>query len=323
MTVSTSFTYTQAKDELIKDSFRLISAYGDGLTISSADMSFATSMLNKMLKAWAVKGPHLWSTVEGILFLDQYQSTYAIGPNSTQHAALASDVIMTQLNGAVSSGVSTIVVDSTAGMVANDKIGIVLTDNSLFWTTINTVNSATSLLLNSTLTGAASDNNYVFTYTNSLTKPLKLNRYPRFVGGYDNGATSTQVEIPFELVPYENYMNIPVKTYNSQYINQACYKPGTTDGTFYVFPRPSNCSYRVQFTFAHDLADMLINTNNFDLPHEWYECITYQLAIRLARPFGRAAALVDLAPMASQMLKDLIEWDQENMYLDVRPDDAT
>lgn len=316
MSISSQTTYSKTKLELMTSVFDELNITGIGQTASSEDYARLSVIINDMLKAWTVKGPYLWATEEGVLFAEQYERKYKIG--DTAHATTEDDLIVTQLNGNHATSISTITVDNTTGMIAGDYIGIVCFDKSLFWTTIDTVSSATSLILDSALTSAALDNALIYTYTDTLLKPLRIKNL-RTVSGIDLGATSTLVELPVELGPYDDYAALPIKTTNNTHATIAAYLPKRVTGELFVFPRPSDCSYRLHFTFARDLA-MLINTNDeIDLPQEWYECIKYQTMLRATFPYGKDTKRGEIAAMATAMLNDLRMQDQESLYIDVRP----
>lgn len=319
MTTSGTSTYSETKLEIIQEAFDILTICGEGMTISSFDMTRASNALNKMLKAWSNKSKHLWAKVEGVLFLTQYQNKYSVGQTGTAYATKLDDVVRTQLNGNHLASATTITVDSTTGMTVGDYIGIVLTDKSIYWTTILTLPTSTTLTITSGLTGAAADNNIVYTFTTKLTKPLKIKNL-RIVNGVDNGLTSTLVEIPIELVAYDDYMLLPVKTTNNPHITIGAFNPNRVTGDIYVFPRPSDCSYSVYFSYERSIEDIINTGDEVDLPSEWLECITWQLALRLASRHGRSAALSFIAPMASKMLEDLLMWDAENDYIDVGVD---
>lgn len=314
MATSGSTDFSMTKNDAIRTAFQLLTVYGMGRTISSEDMSFASIMLNMMLKAWEGQGIHLWTKTEGILFLQQYVNSYDLG--NTARACKRSDTITTQLNAAAISGATSITVVSTTGMAATNPIGIVLTDNSLFWTTIASVTDSTTLVINSALTGASSSAKMVYVYTSLMGKPLSLYDM-RTVQGFDNGATSTEVEIPFELVPYSEYINLPVKSQNSNMPIEGMFNPNLNSTMLQIFPRPIDCNYRLYFTYMRKIEDMDATGNTFDLPQEWFQAIVYQLAVRLARPYGRAAALQDIAPMAQMFLEEMLAFDSEHQYVEV------
>lgn len=320
MSTSGSKNFTQTRNEIIYDAYQLLGLYGIGRTISPEDLSFAVNQFNKMIKAWGTKGLHLWSKEEGVLYPTQYTSKYTIGnASSAAYVTNKSEEIITQLNGALATSATAVTVDSTTGMVVGDYIGIVLTDKSSHWTTIATIPSSTTLTLTTGIASAASNNATVFTFTNRLYKPLRVLN-ARLVSGIDSGATSTISEIPLSIVSYQTYFELPAKITNGNPI-QITYKPELSSGLMYVWPRPSDTSYRVEFSYERVLDDVDSGTDNIDFPDEWLEPATYQLAVRIGPAFGKTEKVMKtILPLASVMLNDMLDWDSEVSGVSFSPD---
>lgn len=311
MATSGSTNFNQTQTELILDALQIIGAYGIGRTVSAEDMTFCRSILNKMVKAWGAKGLHLFSKEEGVLYQVPGQSAYAIG--YTANFALASDEITTNLSAAAASSAASITVDSVTGMTTGDNIGVVLSDKTIHWTTIQSIASLT-ITLTTALIGAASDNALVYTYTTNPGKPLRiLDCRKRTVSG-------TQImDLPLVSIGYQDIHQFPVK-YAGTSPTQWSYKPGNTYGTLYLWPCPSDGSERLMVTYERVLEDLDNTSDNFDFPAEWLEPITYQLALRIARPFGKASAINDILPLAESMLNNLLDWDSEVSSIQMYPE---
>lgn len=312
MATSGTTSYAQSFNEVILDAFQIIGAYGIGRTVSSEDMTFARSLLNKMIKSWATKGLHLYSKEEGVLYITPGTPSYILG--STAKATKSSDEIITLLNGNHTISSTSLTVDSTSGMATSDKIGIVLTDKTIHWTTISTITTSTSLTIATGLISAASDNGLIYTYTTTLDKPLRILDCRK-----RTGSGSDINDLPIMEIGYQDYQNFPVKNSGTS-PTQFNYKPQNTYGTLYLWPCPSDGSERIMFTYERILEDLTNTSDNFDLPSEWLEPVTYQLALRLARPFGKASAMNDILPLASQMLNNLLDWDAEVGSIQMMPD---
>jgi len=320
MSTSGSTNFLQTRTEIINDAFQLLGVYGIGRTISSEDMAFAVSMLNKMVKAWGTKGLHLWDKSEGVLYLTKNVAEYTISDASTSaYATNISDQVITQLNGAVAASVTALTVNSTTGMTVGDYIGVVLSDKSLHWTTIATIPTSTTLTLTTGVLTAASDDAIIYTFTNRLAKPLRV-LSARRASGIDLLTSSSLVELPMTSIAYEEYFDLPIKT-SSGLPNQFHYNPQLLAGKMYVWPRPADCNDRIHFTYERILEDLDNASDNFDFPQEWLECLTYQLAVRLGPAFGKDQRTGQiLAPMASNLLGELMDWDSEITSVSLMPD---
>jgi len=320
MATSGSSDYSQTRNGVILDALQLLGVYGIGRTVSSEDMAFCSSMLNKMLKTWSAQGLHLWCKTEGILHLTQYASEYILGNSSSDaKTSLETDEIITQLNGAQAILSTSLTVNDTTGMLIGDYIGIVLTDKSIHWTTIVTIPSSTTLTILAGITKAALDDGVVYSFTSRMYKPSRILSC-RLLSGIDSGSTSTLVELQMSTMSYQDYFNMPAKTINGV-PTQFCYDPKLTNGRLYIWPRPADTSYRIQFTSERLIEDMDTLTNDFDLPSEWLETITYQLALRIGPAFGKdQKILATIGPLASAMLEALKDWDAEVTSIDLIPE---
>ena len=320
MATSGSQNFEQTRNQIILDAYQLIGLYGIGRTVSAEDNSFASNMLNKMVKAWTAKGLHLWEKQEGVLFITPNVAEYTLGNASGDaHATTVADLVLTQLNGAHAASATSITVDDTTGMTASDNIGIVTTDKTIHWTTIVSVDTSTTLTITAGLDTAASDDGIVYTYTNKIYKPLRVLDARRRTG-IDSGSTSTEFDLPLTEISYEEYFELPNKTINS-IPNQFHYNPRLTSGKLYLFPRPSDGAERIQFSYERMIEDLDNSSDNFDFPQEWQEVLTYQLAVRLGPAFGKGTKVInEILPVASLMLEDLLNWDAEVSNISLMPD---
>ncbi len=320
MPTSGDKSFTQTRNQIIYDAFQHLGVYGIGRTISSEDMAFAVSTFNKMIKSWSTMGLHLWCKTEAVLYLSQYTRDYRLGNGvGTARSSDIGGTTSTRLEAAAAIGATSLTVNSTTGMTVGDNIGIVVDDKTLLWYTISTIPTSTTLTINSALTIAANNNALVFTYTEKAYKPLRIIS-ARLVGGIDLGSTNTRSEILLNPTAYQTSFEMPSKTSNGRPV-QYTYMPSLTDGMLYLWPRPDDCSYRIEYTYERLLDDVNTAADNIDFPSEWEEPATFQLAIRLGPAFGKdMKVLQTLGPMAEGMLDALKSWDSEITTVSIMPD---
>lgn len=79
MTVSGSINYDQSATEIIKDALILIGGIEDDETPTSSQLDYALRHLNRMAKAWSVKGLKVWQWREATLPLVVGQESYTLG----------------------------------------------------------------------------------------------------------------------------------------------------------------------------------------------------------------------------------------------------
>lgn len=319
MATSGSSNFTQTRNEIINDAFQLAGIYGVGRTISAEDQVVAENALNKMVKAWSAQGLHLWAKEEAVLFITPHVGEYTLGTGASEaRLALASDTKVTQLNGAHSASATILVVDDTTGMTAGDNIGVVLTDATIDWTTIVSVDSSTGLTITAGLDSAAADNNLVYTFGTRIYKPLRIHSMRR-VQGVDAGSTSTQSEIIISKLSSEDFHNLPNKTTGGT-PTHFYYNPDVSNGVLKLWQRPSLPTWRFHLTISRILEDFDASTNTPDFPQEWLEVLTYQLASRLALSFRvDQQTITNLTQMASIMLENMLSWDNEVTSIQIIP----
>jgi hypothetical protein len=319
MAISGTTDFTDNCNALILQSLGLLGVYGKGLAIDPEDLTYARNALNLMLKAWEASNIHLWCKVEGVLYPQQYQREYILSGAAGVYVTSKNQEVITTLSTSYNVGNTSIVVTNSTGLLVNDYIGIVQNDNSLFWSTIVTI-SGNTLTLNAYPLVGVTKNAIVYTFTTLIPKPLRI-LDARYVTGLDSGNASTRYEVILNPMGYEDYMHLTMKDVDGD-TRQYCYNPEVNDGILYLWPRPSNCNFRVEFTYERPIDDLTTATDNFDLPEEWQETIVYQLATRVAPRWGKEEKVALLiAPMAQQMLESMKMWDTEITSIFMQPDD--
>jgi hypothetical protein len=321
MATSGSSNWQRTRDQIIYNALQHLGKYGIGKTIAPEDLAFANSVLNGMVKAWGTQGLHLWCKEEGVLYLTQYQAKYTLGNSSTNaYVALKSDEIVATLGADLVANDTAVTVTSTTGMTIGDYIGIVLDDKSLHWTTIATIPTSTTLTLTTGVTSAATEDNLVFSFTDRLYKPLRV-LSARSVIGLDSGSSSTISEVQMSPIAYQTYMDLPVKTTNSSRPIEYHYNPKNTTGNMYVWPRPSDCACRIEFSYERIIEDLENAADDFDFPSEWQLPLEFGLAVLLGPAFGKDQKIVQtIGPMAADLLRSLKDWDNELDSIDLVPD---
>lgn len=310
MATSNSNDFSQTRDQIITDTLDLLGRNGSGETVSANDLSLCSNFLNKMIKGWQAKGIHLWAEQEGTLFLTESQKLYSLINTSTDIAG--DDCMFNKLEAAVSSGEVDLTITSSAGLTVADKIGICLDDNTIHWTSISVINSSTSVTIALALASAASDQTNVFSYTNRVNKPLMLNSI-RF-------RSADGTERPIVQYGRNQFMDLPDKSTTGK-TTQAYFSPKTSNATLNVWPTADDVNDCINFSYIRRLQDFDSGSDNPDLPQEWLETITLNLAVRVAPAFGIAlsSSNPDLRADAAQSLMEMTMLDVESGSLNIVP----
>lgn len=313
MATSGTITFNQTVTQIITDALQLLGYLAAGETATTADYNFCLNIINKMVKAWEAQGIHLWTASEGTLYLVQGQATYNLEAGAS--GANASDgtgtPVETTLVNAVGSGVTSIVVATSTGMTMGDNIGIQQDNQVITWGTISSI-TGTTVVTNTATTSTAAAGNQVFTYTTQCPRVLNI-----------TGARlrdSNNFDRTIKIEPRKTYDMIPQKTLQGPPII-LYYSPQLNFGQVNVWPAVDLVSSRIKFTYIRCLQDLVNSTDNVDLPTEWLECITYNLAVRIAPAYGISITTSgysgnpDLKVQAAQYLEELKAWDSEEPYV--------
>lgn len=307
MATSNSTNFNMTANEIISDAFRLCKVLGVGESLSGDDYSLGLRQLNRMIKSWQAQGIHLWCETEGIVFCDNGQASFQLGGSSPDEAT--TEEIKTEIAAAASSGATSLTVDSTSGMAASDKIGIVVDDGTVHWTTIVSVDSSTTLTITTGIDAAAAVDNHVYAYTSDMTRPLDISSV-RIENEAGNETILTKLS-------RADYFNIPDK--DKAGLSNSFYFDRQRDfGKLYIWPVPDDGVYRLRVTFSRQIEDFDSSTDNPDLPSEWLDALTYNLAVRLDDYYLGADVDNKLLLKATDLLDGLKGWDSEHSSYKLR-----
>lgn len=307
MALSGSVDFSLTRAQVVQSAYEMIDVVGVGEAIPGELVDQATTVLGMMLKAWNADGLHLWKEYEGILFPIVGQQSYSLGP-SGDRTCLQDDYIRTTVNGNQTVTTSLVVTDST-GMAISDAIGVVV-ENVLHWTTIS--NIASNTLTVATLGGlAVLDGATVVSYTNLLERPTRILQARRILNGIN--------EAPINIISREEYYRLTLKTSQGK-VTELYYDPKLTNGKVSIWPTFDSANDVVAFTFERQIQDMDAANNDFDLPQEWLETVTWGLAARLGVYHHLPAEiLADIRAQADQMKANLLAFDQEITSVQLAP----
>jgi hypothetical protein len=309
MSTSNSTSFNQTASQIIADSLTLLGVYGQGDTVSSADIAFCMNILNKMVKNWEGQGIHLWTANEAAIFLTVGQQSYKTASTDTDIGGV--DPIFNYLT--VNASGNTLTVPSTAGVLIGDFIGIQLSTNVLQWTTVATIPDVNTITTAANLTAPALAGASVFSFTTRLDRPLQIinARFWAQGGGFER---------PVEMQGRTQYMYLPNKMQTGKCV-AAFYAPKVSESYFYTWPTADSCGDCIRISYVRRIQDFAATSDNPDLPQEWLECITYNLAVRVASAYGIATAKLnpDISQIAAQSLAEMSMYDSEPGSLHIVP----
>lgn len=301
MSTSGSSDFTRTRNQIISRAARQINAIRAGSTLKAQEVSDWSEALNAMVKRWQATGIHVWTTTEGTLFPQASQIRYGLSSSSTDHATAS--YVATNLSAAVASGATTLAVDAITGIASGDNVGVVLSDGTLYWTTVNGAPASLTITLTAGLTGAASDNAAVFAYTTKIVRPLKIVDARTY-------NISSALETPISeydggLMARRDYQNLPNKSQTGT-ITSAFYDPQLSTGYLYLWSPPATVTDLVKFTWHRPIQDFDSASDNPDLPQEWIDPLVFNLAMVMAPEYQVPMETFNMVASMAQTFLDAV-----------------
>lgn len=280
-------------------------------TARGADYEYAIDIFQGLIKMWQAEGIQLWNRRQATVFTAYETESYSIS-HTGDHAA--NTYLNTTLNDSAASGDTILKVVSSSGMSVSDNVGIKLDDKTRQWTTIVSIDSSTQITVTDSLTDSASSGNSIITYTNMIAdKPLRILDM-RTVDIKNN-----KNSISMEIIGYDEYFNIPVKTTDGRPLN-FYYDKLLDAGVLYVFPRPNDVDVLLEFTYHEAIEDVDNSTDSLDFPTEWTLPIIYGLGAELCIAFGKFEEFKTIKPLADEYKQIVRDFDNDEAPLFVLPD---
>lgn len=280
-------------------------------------MDLGATLFNSMIKTFQAKGLHLWNQEEIYIFLDKSQPDYTLGnqASSPSKACYRSDAVITTLSADAAIAATSLTVSTSSNMTIGDYIGIVLNDNTIQWTTIATIPTSTSVTITAALTGATSSNRNVYAFTTLIDKPLRISSVRRI----SFASSISEQALPMQILSHEEYYELPYKRMTGTPTHWY-YQPRKTYGEIHMWPATDTAMTYIEATMERGLADLDAGTDIPDFPDEWIEVLTWQLAIRLAVPFGREDKVAKLIiPLGAELMQGIDDWDSEVVSVSFQP----
>ncbi len=289
--MTATFNYT--KQQIIYSVLRDLNVISLKQTPTSEMYDYVSDKLNLMIKKWeAISGINLWKRRQATLFPAYGTASYSLGTAGDHCTA---SYVNTDLASDAASGASTLTVTSITGISSGDYIGIELDGGTRQWTTVNGAPSGTTITLTDVLTGAASTDNIVITYTTKINRPLGILRAT-------TKSLLTGSETQMGTYGYDGYFDLPIKTSagrpNNYYYDRLISGSNPYTGTMYLYPVTNNVNEVINFTYQDPLSDALLATDYLDFPAEWLSPIISNLSCIIARHFGKYQELQVLLPVA-------------------------
>lgn len=307
MTTSNTYnTFTLNLQELVKLSLQQLTVVPTGGQVNPEDYELGAKVFMAMICAWEADDLHLWRREKSVLFITPGTDCYVLGGSNSDRLADLDSYIKTEISTAGTASDTELVVDNTTGMIAGSSIGIVLTDGTVQWTTIDTVDNSTTLTLIDPLEDDVEVDAHVYYYSVATPSIIELSQVMvRQADGH---------ELELRLLSRDSYNRISNKLIKSQ--PQQYYPDKQRDYTnLYVYGTGSTANEVLIIDHRRSFQDFISSTNTPDFPRQWYEPLYSNLSVRLAPFYEKEDKVVNgtlIASLASQGLKKMKEFDKEN-----------
>lgn len=259
--------YNKTVSNLIEDALRNATISGIQISVDESDFAQGFNAFNDLLAAWQAKQIHIWSETEAVIPLNVGQQKYVFG---TDHAF--TDYQYATAEAAIL-GATSLDVGSTSGALAGDFIGIELSTGVRQWTTVDTVTDSDTFALTDALEAAVSEGASVYVYRTKCDIPVRLTS-----ARYSDSHTADEVST--WQISRQEYYDQTSKTAQGA-INQWYYSRQLTSPYLNVWPTAGSCANVLRFTFIKPQYVAEDQSENVQVPPEWYNALKWQLAADL------------------------------------------
>ena len=214
------------------------------------------------------QGFKMWSRKRAYIFLQKDQGTYVLGPGGDEATPSFTRTTISSTEAAAQTVLS---VTSSAGMIADDAIGILLDSGTMQWTTIGATGAGT-VTVNAALTGQASAGNTVYFYTRGISRPLEILTAAR----YNANSVETQLD-RMDLYAYEGLSNKTADGSPTAYY----YEQKVRTGNFNIDYQPTNLNEVIRIVYLAPIEEFDDADDTPDFPAEWHMALVDRLAYRI------------------------------------------
>ncbi len=197
-----------------------------------------------------------------------------------------------------------------------DRIGIFMDDGTIHWDDVVSITEGLVFFtvdINNGLPSAANLDNTVYTYAESINRPMRVlqTRY---------ASSLTASEIPTRQWSRDDYFDQPDKDSVGTVVNWY-YTPTLTQGELYVWQVASSINNVLRFTYVDSIEIPTTTDDSLEFPSEWYMPLKWAVAAELGPSRGVSDnRQVILETKAAKSLDDVLGFDVERDNMSLQPD---
>jgi hypothetical protein len=309
---STDGTITShgTRDSIILRALRICSVVADSELPTPSMTANAAEAFNALVKQWDSMGIHLWTMSEGVVFIQPNQYQYSLDvflPPSQNADRTAQNWRLNTLATSMGIGATSVVVHTwtdygLSDIQVADELGIVTNNGRVSWGTVATVSPLT---ITPGLPDPAQPGAYIFLLRKRLEQPLRIVSARRFI-------LSNHIETPLLPLSRLDYREMPNKETQGT-ITSYFYDPQLFTGYVSFWPAPQDVSALARITYYRRMQDLTSPTDVPDLPQEWANALTWNLAKEIAPeydvPIQKYSGII--IPRAAETLDMVQGFDKE------------
>lgn len=153
-------------------------------------------------------------------------------------------------------------------------------------------------------------------YALSDPRPLRITSVRRVRQG---------IQVPLIQFSRQEYFDMPTQTTSPSIPVNYYFDPQVDEGTLYLWPCPSATTaaqYTLAMTYVRQMDVMNATNNTLDMPQQWIEPVTWNLAKRLLTqyPVNDPALMQLVLGQAAESYASLIKWDNEPASIFIQPE---
>lgn len=297
-----SVKFNQTRNEIAKAALSKCRIGGVGEEVSAEEINICVRELNAIMKFWQTQGFHIWKLPEATLFLRKGQDTYELGTDSVY---CGSDIKETSLKFEAFKNQTQIYLNDLPNV--GDRLGITMVCGEIFLTKVKEINEYL-ITLEDALPNKACCCSKVYYFSENISKPLKIMQARRELDGSIVPMNYLEQEQFFKLVNYSE---------NGTPLNYT-YMPKIDTGTLKIWHAPDNSHTMMKFVYEQEFEVFEVSKDSPDIPYEWIEPLTWELAYRISANFGLGLDEREwLKAQAKETLEQAKRFDQEtgSIYL--------
>ena len=312
--MTASFVLEKSVGKLIEEALRDSRIIPSEQPVQVVDFRKGLDALNNIIKSWQTQGVHLWRLKRAILPLIPERQSYRLGPSGHPCSDIDRFYQTTVVRDETAGSSTTLVLASVTNLSVGDNIGVQVNNDTLFWSTVETISEKTVTLDHSSTELITSGNTvFYFSPDAQIARPLSIFNQT-WAAHFESS------EIPCGIWSRSEYMLQPVK-FSRGIVTGAHFTPDATGGTLYVWQTASSVTNVFRFDYREPLAVYDSIDDLLQVTDEYFQPLKWAVAADIGPQYGvEPEPQVVLESKAAQTLQMALDNDSETGSMYLAPD---